>query len=375
MVDLGELLHGNYSIYQLEPGGFQTSSGEIVNTTHLSLYFANVSDLEGLHKYLQSNGQFFSDTILPSTRDSFMDSVLIINFVMCSVAVASWLLFILAILASGRRPWYLHLTTFVPAVFATLALVRLSDIMQNQFENCYQDQAEVVTKLFNQLYAQIPFCVIRFMICYNWYYVCERMVLEFSTRTSSNGGKLYRVLLVTNIANALLMTAAVAFNSVHYFLIAEQMQKFKIWINLVALVLTCIVYVYIWSVATLFWMFRVDFDFKLQTVAWLIITVISFWLSTALQIVRFVKVKRDPKWLLPLNLFFELLAIHLIVEFITSLENYNHQTESRNIVGRETVAVQQKESSGPATESDALEFDVDSDAVSSLGESRLVHER
>ncbi|KAG7740649.1 hypothetical protein KL932_003008 [Ogataea haglerorum] len=151
-MDLARIFQGNFSVFQLEPGTFNLSDGTLVDNTYPSLYFTNASDWTALNEYLSSYQATMISTVLPLTRDDFHDSVIAISFVLCTVTVGFWLLFLIQSIATEKRPLHLQLITTLLAVFSTVVFVRFTTLMQEEFDGCFQDRRLVIDRLFNKLY-------------------------------------------------------------------------------------------------------------------------------------------------------------------------------------------------------------------------------
>ncbi|KAG7875985.1 hypothetical protein KL938_004919 [Ogataea parapolymorpha] len=371
-MDLARIFQGNFSVFQLEPGSFNLSDGTVVDNAYPSIFFTNASDWNAMNKYLSSYQATIMSTVLPLTRDDFHDSVIVISFVLCTLTVGFWLLFLIQSIATEKRPLHLQLTTTLLAVFSTVILVRFTTLMREEFEGCFQDRLLVIDRLFNKLYYTVPVCILRAFTYVSWYWLCDRLVSEFRTRAARSGNKMYRCLVAAKVVNALFMVLVVVFTSLHYFLTTKNNYYIRYWVNVTILVFTSFVCVYIWVLVMMFWLLRVDRRFKFENLGLLVITFVCYWFNTGMQLMGSALVARDPKWMVQVNLFFEILSIHLLVDFISGLEKYNHKTESHNIVGRETIAIERKTSDMERRmhgSGIALELDGDSETISNSSDS------
>ncbi|KAG7856981.1 hypothetical protein KL939_003766 [Ogataea angusta] len=377
-MDLAHIFQGNFSVFQLEPGSFNLSDGTVVDNAYPSLFFTNASDWTALNEYLSSYQATIIDTVLPLTRDDFHDSVIVISFVLCTVTVGFWLLFLVQSIATEKRPLHLQLTTTLLAVFSTIILVRFTCLMREEFDGCFQDRIMVIERLFNKLYYTVPVCILRAFTYISWYSLCDRLVSEFRTRTAKSGNKMYRCLVAANVVNAVFMVLVVVFTSLHYFSTTKKNHYVRYWVNVTVLVFTSLVCLYIWVLVMMFWLLRVDRRFKFENLGLLVTTFFCYWFNTGMQLMGSALVARDPRWMVQVNLFFEILSIHLLVDFVSGLEKYNRKTESHNIVGRETIAAARKTSDMETRMHGSgigLELDVDSETISNSSDSEAEQSR
>ncbi|ODV86144.1 hypothetical protein CANARDRAFT_6639 [[Candida] arabinofermentans NRRL YB-2248] len=316
-------------------------------------------------------------TIIHKSRDEFTTSVIIINFFICTIVVCSWLLLMIQILSTNFKPYFLKISTLDLSCSSTVLLFKISTLMKSQYEYCYQDKGELATDIFNRTSFECVYYICELLIYGNWVAVCGRLVTVGSkggvvgktttTTTSSNSpstsgyshlpqqqqqqqqqqGKkpsswfsnLFMFFKWTDFANTFVMFISGIFSGLQLFLHGSngtgESSENSYWVNICLMIFTSLRYIYIICLFTFFLILKISDRVRFKTMTLITVTILCLAISVGLNLTSLILIQKKIRWLIPIYLFFELLTINLIYEFLSDLKAWDQKKESKGIVGRE----------------------------------------
>ncbi|VEU20392.1 DEKNAAC101298 [Brettanomyces naardenensis] len=206
-----------------------------------------------------------------------------------------------------------------------------------QFEQCYQDNYEMIRLVSDSMLMSSVFYLVQIFVWATCIYSVHSVVRRL--RQSKPGGS-YKQRLDWLLVSAIVYDVAVLLTMVfaglmHFYAVPFENYSVTYWLNVMEMCLTCFAYLYMFCILSLFIMTRVSFSFRFQSLV-LIMLIIGFLiLATALNMIWLIDAHENMKWLIGVYSLMQVIYVNLVYELLANWKMYDRNAETRGIVGRE----------------------------------------
>lgn len=339
-------------VFQLNPGylhNVNSSTNITFTLTKAAIYITNCSinsditdsSLDSLlvhiEKFYQEHIDVVYESVFPEVLDPFSRSVVMVNYATCAVAVSGWMLFVAQALSISRKPFMLRIATLFLASAHTFLLQKFSKLMNRQFNECYQDNYEMIRLVSDSMAISAIYYLGQILVWANSVH-CTRCIVQKlwqplpdSTRRHDWRNVLKWSLIGYYFDVLLTMISA---GIMHFYAVPFEDFPLTYGPNILEIVTTCIAYLYIIVMFSLFVMTRISFSFRFQSIVLIILIFAALFLAVILNIIWLVGSKQNMKWLIGVYLLFQLISTDLVYEFLINCQLYDTEIERGRIVGR-----------------------------------------
>ncbi|GMG60073.1 unnamed protein product [Ambrosiozyma monospora] len=143
------------------------------------------------------------------------------------------------------------------------------------------------------------------------------------------------VLCLLHYVHAFSTVLDLIFLGLNFFMVDKHTRSFNNWVNLGMTVTSSYSYLHLLLIYVLFVIFKSSFAFKWKNMLQIALIFFLIVISISLNIVWLVEMDQDLKWILPIFLFTFTAILTLIYELLDNIEEFDHQVETKGIVGRE----------------------------------------
>ena len=339
-------------VFQLNPGSLQ-KIGTAKNITYAlskaAIYITNcttngsITDSESesllvqVEKFYQTHIDTVNESVFPKVLDPFSRSVVMANYATCAVAVSGWMLFLAQALSISRKPIILRITTVLLASAHTFLLQRFSKLMNKQYDQCYQDNYEMIRLVSDSMGISAIYYLNQLFVWANCVY-CTRCIVQKLWQPLPDSARKHEWTMVPRLSligyYVAVLLIVVSTGIMHFYAVPYENFPLNYWANILEIVTTSIAYLNEMLMFLLFVMTRISFSFRFHSMVLIILIFAALFLAVILNIIWLVGSKENMKWLIGVYLLFQLISTDLVYEFLINCQLYDTEIERGRIVGR-----------------------------------------
>lgn len=332
--------YGNCDIYYLDAGTLfrNLTDGSVNSTQSVSIeepviYITNCSNTSDIYDYFDLplvRGTLYNVSEIITTRDVFVEGTISTTFCLCTICVVGWMLFTVQLLATNPKPKTLKLATLMFCVSITVPLVRLSSLMEDQYNGCYQDIEEVQNKVYDSLAYTIPHVLSAITVWMSWGDIMNYM-FETIIENKTIFTRKHRIIFnITLGAVMILNIVTISFDHFHHPLNKNKPSLLLNDISKIFIYTAMLLMVFYYS------FIKRSFAYQLRTLP-MVFLIYTFIIAPFVLFLIWRIASRQHPWALVGYLISEILSVNLLWEWIYDIKNYEKKHEVATVVGREII--------------------------------------